>query len=351
MLQLYKASSKVSRRTTFWNREYFPSFLIETLLALIHPNIFCKDIYFTTNKSYYLEEIKYEVNDFLTLVVLARIYVIFRFMISISQFYSPRSSRIAQLIGTKLTRTFAVRCIVKVYPFLFLICFSSLSIVMLSFMLKIIEGPVYSPDKGINDFRSIPNCLWNILVTMTTVGYGDMYPITNLGRIINILASIGGTFFVALLTLSLQNSLTFTSFEEKAYSFRKKLLMEDQLKIHAGRLFKASFLYSLARKKYRVEIQEDDNEKKNKKNRKIMEEELYHKIEHKRRFKKSVQFYRNNYETLTEADVLDTKMDEFREGLNEMTVNNKKLEQVINKSNDLLQNCLKRIGVKEKKLQ
>ena len=61
MLQLYKASSKVSRRSTFWNREYFPSFLIETLLALIHPNIFCKDIYFTTNKSYYLEEIKYEV--------------------------------------------------------------------------------------------------------------------------------------------------------------------------------------------------------------------------------------------------------------------------------------------------
>ena len=56
MLQLYKASSKVSRRSTFWNREYFPSFLIETLLALIHPNIFCKDIYFTTNKSYYLEE-------------------------------------------------------------------------------------------------------------------------------------------------------------------------------------------------------------------------------------------------------------------------------------------------------
>ena len=64
MLQLYKASSKVSRRSTFWNREYFPSFLIETLLALIHPNIFCKDKYFTTNKSYYLEEITDNINDY-----------------------------------------------------------------------------------------------------------------------------------------------------------------------------------------------------------------------------------------------------------------------------------------------
>lgn len=48
-------------------------------------------------------------------------------------------------------------------------------------------------------FTSIPNAMWWCIVTMTTVGYGDMYPVTPLGRVVAGFAMLTGVALFGLL--------------------------------------------------------------------------------------------------------------------------------------------------------
>jgi len=47
------------------------------------------------------------------------------------------------------------------------------------------------------------NGWWLIVVTMTTVGFGDFYAKTYLGRLVSSLACIYGTFLVSLMVVTL----------------------------------------------------------------------------------------------------------------------------------------------------
>lgn len=50
--------------------------------------------------------------------------------------------------------------------------------------------------------RRFTDGLWWAVVTLTTVGYGDLFPVTPVGRLLAIVLMIGGIGFVAVLTAS-----------------------------------------------------------------------------------------------------------------------------------------------------
>ncbi|MEE4200842.1 ion transporter [Erythrobacter sp.] len=62
-------------------------------------------------------------------------------------------------------------------------------------LLYIVEGAI-QPD----EFGSIPRALWWAVITLTTVGYGDAYPVTVLGKIIGGGLALSGIAFVAMPT-------------------------------------------------------------------------------------------------------------------------------------------------------
>jgi len=65
-------------------------------------------------------------------------------------------------------------------------------------LLVVASGVVYFAERKTQPqvFSSIPAAMWWAVVTLTTVGYGDVYPITTLGRIFaSVIALLGVGFF------------------------------------------------------------------------------------------------------------------------------------------------------------
>ena len=71
--------------------------------------------------------------------------------------------------------------------------YSGVVITISSILMYLAEGSVQQAQ-----FGSIPRCLWWSVVTVTTVGYGDTYPVTALGKLIAAITAICGIAVIAI---------------------------------------------------------------------------------------------------------------------------------------------------------
>lgn len=103
-----------------------------------------------------------------------------------------------------------------------------------------------------NPFNFYWNAFWVIVLTITTVGYGDVYPITHFGRLVVSVACFIGVIMLALLISSVHSVLIFTPEEQKtALAYKRQVETKRYLEKDAQKLI-SSFLYlSLLRKKRR----------------------------------------------------------------------------------------------------
>ena len=85
-----------------------------------------------------------------------------------------------------------------------LILFLLLVTILMSGSLLYLAEAEAQPDK----FGSIPRSLWWAIVTLTTVGYGDAYPVTPLGRVLAGIIAITGVTMIALPTGIFASSFT-----------------------------------------------------------------------------------------------------------------------------------------------
>ena len=77
-------------------------------------------------------------------------------------------------------------------------------------------------DTGL-DFSSYGNSMWWVILTMTTVGYGDFYPVTVAGRVIGFICCINGICSIALMVTSSILFLKLNPSEEKSYAVLQRI--------------------------------------------------------------------------------------------------------------------------------
>lgn len=85
--------------------------------------------------------------------------------------------------------------------------------------------------------------MWNVVITLTSVGYGELYPKTFWGRIVGIIICFWGVFIVSFFVVTVTNMLNFTSMEEKSYNLIIKLLLKQELKKEACDVLSTAFIH------------------------------------------------------------------------------------------------------------
>ncbi|RIH83008.1 Cyclic nucleotide-gated potassium channel [Meiothermus luteus] len=114
-------------------------------------------------------------------------------------------------------------------------------LVLLSTLMFVLEGP-YQPEK----LGSIPQALWWGMVTMATIGYGDVVPITPAGKLLSGLVAFLGIGLFALPTAILATGLL-EVLQQRKDPVRQ--VLEDLLQAHQeGRLGEDSPLWQEAKR-------------------------------------------------------------------------------------------------------
>lgn len=109
-------------------------------------------------------------------------------------------------------------------------------VIALAFLIRIFERPYYEfnfPETDYHQFSTLWNSMWYVIITMSSVGYGDMYAVTPVGRFFTLAAVLLGVIFLSTMVAIVTDSLQLS--EKEALSVHK---VKDQRR--SARLIQAA---------------------------------------------------------------------------------------------------------------
>lgn len=81
-------------------------------------------------------------------------------------------------------------------------------------------------DDGWKNFHFISMAMWNILITLFSIGYGDVYTNTYLGRLIIVLLSFYGGFVISVITIVILGEFEMSKFENNSFTMMDFLVLK-----------------------------------------------------------------------------------------------------------------------------
>ena len=154
---------------------------------------------------------------------------------------------LSNMYGCKAGTLFALRAIMKKSPFVLNFTLIVFSIIIFGQAIRISEAPLSRVTEEMN-FSSFINSIWAVILTMTTVGYGDFYPRTMIGRFCMFLCSIIGIVNTSFMVVAVQTNLHMSELESKAFTVISKIRAKKEMRDKASTVIgRASKLYLKAK--------------------------------------------------------------------------------------------------------
>jgi hypothetical protein len=132
------------------------------------------------------------------------------------------------MYGCRADYSYSLKCLFKDHP-LKLICSVYLFMAAIfAYVVYLAERPLAMQNGGhtlTNVATNYANTIWLIFMTTTTVGYGDYYPQTPLGRIIVLFVAIWGTLIVSIMVVVVSNTLRMEKSQLRTSKLLNKLFL------------------------------------------------------------------------------------------------------------------------------
>jgi hypothetical protein len=183
----------------------------------------------------------YSVDAIISVITILRVFLLLRLYEHVSVWTSGEAVKIARQYGITPNLTFSFKADLKYRPHLLLFVIIGATVLCIGFIVRTLERSYESDKKSGLDFDFLTNGWWLTVVTMTTVGYGDGYPSTHLGRLIMIITAVLSLVVISLYVVALTLATMFTKEETKAYYIIKKLRAHINVKEKSANVIKTAF--------------------------------------------------------------------------------------------------------------
>lgn len=231
---------KSRQRPEWW--EYFggdtiPSIILYQILP--YPGL---DYTFTTtHKMQYTEEtVCYYYAELLYVISFMRVLVFALALFYFGKYSNQVSLRQCEKFGVTPGVGFSFKCYLNEMPMFMVIVFLLIPCVFIfGSAAKVFERPMH---RAGNDYDYLPNSMWNVFITMSTVGYGDQFPVTLCGRITLALSAFAGGIVLSMTFVAIGSYLNLSSDE-------MTVLDECDLKFAAATAIYEAYKFSSKEKK------------------------------------------------------------------------------------------------------
>ncbi|XP_064611454.1 small conductance calcium-activated potassium channel protein 2-like isoform X2 [Liolophura sinensis] len=186
------------------------------------------------------------IDAILSILMMLRLYLVGKFMVMHSRMLTDTSTQsLGALNKVKIDATFVFKALMSTNPGTMLIAIMLLVFLVNSWAMRTCEV-YYDPDQEHSSFR---DALWLIVITFLTVGYGDIYPKSDCGRMISFGTGILGVGTTALLVAVLGQKLEQTRLEKYVHNFASRVQLDKQRKHAASDVIKnVIYLWKLRRR-------------------------------------------------------------------------------------------------------
>jgi len=215
-----------------------------TLVCVLFCGLHCPaGVYSTTRvASPTTGDLTYDYDSLLSIALALRF--IFMLPIVVDEFAGLRSAAsrvIERFQGVTFSLTYVLRLMMERAPLEMSVAAFVALVLSTAYAVHVVERPVCQSPAALAagycgapgaltspDFSYFGNCIWFSVVTATTVGYGDIIPVTNAGRCVAAATTIFGTMTLAFLIGAVQRTTTLSPAEARSMRAFSRLRRTDE---------------------------------------------------------------------------------------------------------------------------